>query len=165
VLFISSHQYPFYPGTGALNDIGEGEGRGTTVNIPLKVGTGPEGFAMLYEQVLWPIARRYQPDLIMVSAGFDAHWVDPLAGLHLDLEGYKHITRELIRMADELCGGKIVFVLEGGYDLDALSHGMLNVAYALQGRDEVSDPLGALDMEQRNVTELVQQLRTLHQLD
>ena len=72
----------------------------------------------------------------MVSAGFDAHWVDPLAGLHLDLESYAHLTRELIRMAQELCGGKIVFVLEGGYDLDALSHGILNVAYALQGRSD-----------------------------
>jgi acetoin utilization deacetylase AcuC-like enzyme len=111
------------------------------------------------------MARRYKPDLIMVSAGFDAHWVDPLAGLHLDLDGYVLLTRQLIHMAEELCGGKIVFVLEGGYDLDALSNGFLNVAYALQGRDEISDPLGELDMEETDVSELVQKLRTLHELD
>jgi acetoin utilization deacetylase AcuC-like enzyme len=165
VLFVSSHQYPFYPGTGALNDIGIGEARGTTINIPLRVGTGPVGFSQLYEQVLWPAARRYQPDFIMVSAGFDAHWVDPLAGLHLDLDGYAHLTRELIRMGDELCSGRIVIVLEGGYDLDALSHGMLNAAYALLGRDQVSDPLGALDMPQQDVSDLVARLRGLHNLE
>lgn len=164
VLMVSSHQYPFYPGTGALNDIGEGAGLGTTLNMPLRVGTGPKGFAKLYDHVLWPMARRYKPDLIMVSAGFDAHWVDPLAGLHLDLDGYVLLTRQLIHMAEELCGSKIVFVLEGGYDLDALSNGFLNVAYALQGRDEISDPLGALDMDETDVSELVEKLRKLHNL-
>jgi len=164
VLFVSTHQYPFYPGTGALNEIGEGAGQGSTINMPLRVGTGPIGFSQLYEQVLWPAARRFKPNLIMVSAGFDAHWVDPLAGLHLDLGGYTHLTRELIRMAQELCGGKIVFVLEGGYDLDALSHGVLNVAYALLGRDEISDPLGPLDMPEQDVSELIERLRMAHNL-
>jgi acetoin utilization deacetylase AcuC-like enzyme len=165
VLFISSHQYPFYPGTGAWNEIGEGDSRGTTVNIPLRVGTGSEGFALLYEQVLWPIACRFKPDMILVSAGFDAHWVDPLAGLHLDLDGYAYVTRELIRMADELSSGRIVFVMEGGYDLDALSHGMLNVAYALQGRSTLSDPLGPAELPQQDVSDLVTKLRKLHNLE
>lgn len=164
VLYTSTHQYPFYPGTGALNDIGAGEGRGTTINMPLPAGTGNEGFKMLYERVVWPAARRFKPDLILVSAGFDAHWVDPLAMLQLDLNGYAHLTRELVAMADELCEGRIVVALEGGYDLDALSYGLLNVAYALQGKDQIVDPLGELDMPQRDVSDRVDQLVALHGL-
>jgi acetoin utilization deacetylase AcuC-like enzyme len=164
VLYISTHQYPFYPGTGALTDIGEGDGRGTTINIPLRAGTGNASFTQLYEKVVWPAVCRFQPDLILVSAGFDAHWADPLAMLQLDLKGYTHLTRELIRMAHEVCHGRIVFVLEGGYNLEALSYGVLNIAYALLGKDEIADPLGGSDMPTLPVDQLVDQLITLHQL-
>lgn len=164
VLYISTHQYPLYPGTGAIHDTGEGPGQGTTINIPLKAGTGNQGFRLLYERVVWPAARRFKPDLLLVSAGFDAHWVDPLAGLHLDLEGFAHLTRELVHMAHELCNGRIVFVMEGGYDLDALAHGILNIAYALQGQDRVVDPLGPLDMPEQDTSALADQLVALHQL-
>jgi len=164
VLFASTHQYPFYPGTGALGDIGEGEGKGATINMPLRAGVGNDGFERLYERVVWPAARRFKPDLILVSAGYDAHWADPLAMLQLDLRGYAHLSRELIRMAQELCGGRIAFVLEGGYDLDALAHGLLNTAYALQGVDTILDPLGDLDMPQQSADELVEKLVALHGL-
>lgn len=164
VLYISTHQYPFYPGTGALTDIGEGEGRGATINIPLRAGTGNAAFEQLYQKVVWPAARRFQPDLILVSAGFDAHWADPLAMLQLDLKGFAHLTRELISMADELCDGRIVFVLEGGYNLEALSYGVLNIAYALLGKDEITDPLGGSDMPSLPADQLVEQLIALHQL-
>ncbi len=164
VLFVSTHQYPFYPGTGAIGDIGVESGRGATINMPLRAGVGNEGFRLLYDKVLWPAARRFRPELILVSAGFDAHWADPLAGLQLDLKGYAHLTRELIGMAAELCGGKIVFVMEGGYQLDALAHGWLNVAYALQGIDQVSDPLGPTDRPQQSTESLVEQLVKLHRL-
>ncbi len=164
VLYVSTHQYPYYPGTGALTDIGTGKGQGATINMPLRAGTGNQGFRLLYERVLWPAARRFKPDLILVSAGFDAHWSDPLAMLQLDLKGYTHLTRELIRMAGELCDGRIVFALEGGYDLEALSHGMLNIAYALKGRDEIADPVGDIDMPQQQVDDLAGQLLTLHEL-
>jgi len=164
VLFISSHQYPFYPGTGALGDIGEGSGKGATINMPLSAGVGNDGFKLLYEKIVWPAARRFKPELILVSAGFDAHWSDPLAMLQLDLKGYDHLTRELIRMAGELCGGKIIFVMEGGYDLDALSHGWLNIAYALQGSDKFSDPLGDSQEPQKGTEALVEQLVKLHGL-
>jgi len=170
VLFVSSHQYPFYPGTGALGDTGEGLGKGATINMPLQAGVGNDGFRLLYEKVVWPAARRFKPELILVSAGFDAHWSDPLATLQLDLKGYDYLTRELVRMAGELCGGKLVFVMEGGYDLDALSHGWLNIAYALQGSDRFSDPLGApeerasSDRPQQGTAALVEQLAKLHGL-
>lgn len=165
VLYVSTHQYPFYPGTGALNDTGRGDGQGTTLNMPLRAGTGNTGFGLLYERVLWQAARRFRPDLILVSAGFDAHWSDPLAMLQLDLSGYAYLTRELLSMAGELCNGRIVFVLEGGYDLDALAYGMLNIAYALLGKDEITDPLGEIDMPEQDVTALSGSLLKLHQLE
>lgn len=166
VLFISTHQYPFYPGTGAVSDIGSGKGKGATINIPLPAGHGDESFSALYEQVVWPAARRHRPEMIFVSAGFDSHWTDPLAGLRVSLTGYAHLTREIIRMAEELCDGKIVFALEGGYNLDALSYGIANVAYALLGDSTVLDPLGKPPSigGQLQVNTLISRLRHLHSL-
>lgn len=164
-LFISSHQYPFYPGTGALTDSGAGQGRGFTLNIPLAAGHGDASYAALYEQVVWPAARRFQPQLILVSAGFDAHWLDPIAGMRLSLTGYAHLTRELIRMAQELCGGKIVFAMEGGYNLDALSHGMVNIAHALLGDTVISDPLGPpRDRREPDIQPVIGQIKQIHGL-
>lgn len=165
VMFISSHQYPYYPGSGSMRERGHGEGEGYTVNLPLKQGTGNAGLKLLYDEIVWPIARRFDPQLIMVSAGFDAHWVEPLASLQLDLKGYTDLTRDLIRMAEEMCDGKIIFMLEGGYDLEAVGHGTLNVAYALQGRDEISDPLGSIDVAGQDTKQLVNRLSKLHGLD
>jgi acetoin utilization deacetylase AcuC-like enzyme len=164
VLFASSHLYPFYPGTGATGDTGQGDGRGYTLNIPLPGGVGNDGFSALYEQVLWPVARRFDPQLLLVSAGFDAHWRDPLATLQLDLRGYAHLARELTGMAAELCEGRVVFVLEGGYDLEALSHGVLNVLYALLGRADVSDPLGPAARREPSIEGQLKDLRALHSL-
>lgn len=166
VLFISTHQSPFYPGTGALIDIGSGAGKGSTINIPLSAGHGDISFAALYEQIVWPSALRFQPELIIVSAGFDAHWADPLAGLRLSLAGYDHLTRELIRMAEQICGGKIIFALEGGYHLDALSHGVANIAYALLGETTLLDPLGAAPSigQELPIQPLITRLRHLHAL-
>ncbi len=166
VLFISTHQSPFYPGTGALTDTGRGEGVGYTLNMPLSAGHGDASYAALYEQIVWPAAERFKPELILVSAGFDSHWTDPIAGMRLSLTGYAHLTRELIRMADQLCGGKIVFALEGGYNLDALSYGVENIAHALLGDETVNDPLGQPKdgRSEPDVTPLIQQLKQIHGL-
>jgi acetoin utilization deacetylase AcuC-like enzyme len=164
VLFISTHQYPWYPGTGAVKDIGRGDGRGTTLNIPLEAGVGDAGYRQVYEQIVWPAARRYAPELILVSAGFDAHWADPLCQMRLTLPGYDFIARELVRMAGELCGGKLIFVLEGGYNLTALSHGMMNVAHALLGDASVSDPLGHPEGRDPDIRALIEQIILLHDL-
>lgn len=164
VLFISTHQFPFYPGTGRAEEIGAGRGRGTTMNIPLPPGVGDQGFAQVYEQLVWPAARRFQPEIIIVSAGFDAHWRDPLAQLRLSLVGYDHLTRELIRMADELCDGRIVFAMEGGYDLETLAHGWRNVAHALLGDDIVSDPIGTRQGQEPDLRPLIEYIASLHQL-
>ncbi|MBK8134707.1 MAG: histone deacetylase [Chloroflexi bacterium] len=164
VLFISTHQYPFYPGTGRAEETGAGQGKGATLNIPLPPGTGDKGFMRVYEQLVWPAARRFRPELIVVSAGFDAHWRDPLAQLRLSLTGYAHLTRELKLMADELCGGKIVFAMEGGYDLEALAHGWRNIAHVLLGESEISDPLGFRQGEEPNLQPLIDYLHGLHTL-
>ena len=165
VLFISTHEYGhFYPGTGALDEIGTGEGKGYTLNIPLMRGQGDESFGAIYRDIIWPAAERYQPQLIIVSAGFDAHWNDPIAHLGLSLTGYAHITRELMRMADKLCDGKIVFALEGGYNLDVLGQAVRNVAHALLGDDTVSDPFGTSGIREPNVAPLIEQAKQLHKL-
>jgi acetoin utilization deacetylase AcuC-like enzyme len=101
---------------------------------------------------------------MIVSAGFDAHWDDPLANMKLSLEGYNHLTRDLIAMAKELCGGKIVFVLEGGYNLTALSHGVLNVAYALLGDSHLVDPLGSAKGAETDISAQIEQIIKIHKL-
>jgi len=120
VLYVSSHQYPFYPGTGDITEVGQKQGRGFTVNFPLLKGTGDEVFIPLYSRIVRPILEQYRPQLVLVSAGFDAHFLDPLGGLRVTSAGYSSVAASLIRAADEACGGKICFVLEGGYSLEAL---------------------------------------------
>jgi acetoin utilization deacetylase AcuC-like enzyme len=165
IFFVSTHQYPYYPGTGAVQETGQGPGEGTVVNMPLSPGAGDQVFKQLYEQVLFPVARRYAPDIILVSAGFDAHWDDPLAGLGLSLGGYAWIVKTLVSMAEELCEGRIVFTLEGGYHLQVLSHGVLNTFHALLGEENVEDPLGSSRWSEPDATEYIASLRQLHGLD
>ncbi|MBC7228338.1 MAG: histone deacetylase [Thermoflexales bacterium] len=142
VFYFSTHEYPYYPGTGHWSEAGVGEGEGSVLNVPLPAGVGDQGFARVYKELVWPLARRFHPDLILVSAGYDSHWQDPLAMMQLSLTGYARIARELVAMAEELCGGRVVFTLEGGYHLDVLAHGVLNGFYALLGEETVSDPFG-----------------------
>jgi acetoin utilization deacetylase AcuC-like enzyme len=121
VLYVSTHQWPFYPGTGARGERGRGRGLGTTINLPLSAGAGDEDFEGLYATAVIPAIERFGPDLILISAGFDAHESDPLAGMALTAGGYGRLTETLRDAAASLCGGRIVSLLEGGYDLDALA--------------------------------------------
>ncbi|MBZ0295637.1 MAG: histone deacetylase [Anaerolineae bacterium] len=165
VLFISTHQYPFYPGTGALRQTGTGAGKGYTINIPLSAGHGDKSYAAIYQEIIWPAAERFQPQLILVSAGFDAHWDDPLASMRLSLDGYNYITRELVKMANQLCDGKIVFVMEGGYNLGVLAHGVENIAHTLLRDGRESDPLGSfLGRGEPDIRPLINQLKQIHEL-
>jgi len=120
VLYISSHQFPYYPGTGAAEEVGEGPGRGTTLNLPLEAGTKDDEFIGVYEDRAVPALEAFKPDVILVSAGFDAHERDPLGGLRVTTEGYRRVVARLGAAAARLCGGRIAFVTEGGYDLGAL---------------------------------------------
>jgi len=164
VIFASSHQYPFYPGTGAINEIGVGPGRGTIVNVPMSMGTGDEGVKSLYSQVVFPAIRRFKPELILVSAGFDAHWDDPLANIGLTLTGYHWLCQSLIDLADELCGGRIVFTLEGGYNLNVLAPGVGNTFRVLLGQSAPDDPVGPSPWAEPDVSKLLIQLKKVHQL-
>ncbi len=121
VLFVSSHQFPFYPGTGAADEVGRADGVGFTVNLPIEAGATDADYDLAYREIVVPVLREFRPELILVSAGFDAHEHDPLGGMRVTTEGYGRLTARLLAAADELCEGKIVFVTEGGYDLQALA--------------------------------------------
>jgi acetoin utilization deacetylase AcuC-like enzyme len=164
VLFVSSHEYPYYPGTGAIDEIGEGRAKGATVNIPVTMGVGDAGYKCLYGELVFPILRRFQPELILVSAGFDAHWNDPLANIGLSLTGYHWLCQNLIELAAELCHGRIVFTLEGGYNLDVLALGVGNVFRALLGNSAIEDPLGPSPWQEPDVSALLAKLKTIHDL-
>jgi acetoin utilization deacetylase AcuC-like enzyme len=165
VLFVSTHQYPHYPGTGDWRETGEGAGAGYTVNMPLPAGAGDEGFGRLLQEVVIPVAERYEPELILVSAGYDAHWRDPLAGLHLSLAGYWRLAKGLVDLAERLCGGRIVVVLEGGYDLKVLSLGVADTCRALLGDDEPgADPIGPAKWAEPSLDRLLAGLRQVHHI-
>jgi acetoin utilization deacetylase AcuC-like enzyme len=120
VLYVSSHQYPYYPGTGAADETGEGPGRGYTLNIPLSAGTADAAFEEAYGSIVVPALEAFRPDVLLVSAGFDAHRLDPLAGLQVTTAGYARVVGQLRDAANRVSGGRIAFVTEGGYHLDAL---------------------------------------------
>ncbi|MCB9761501.1 MAG: histone deacetylase [Alphaproteobacteria bacterium] len=122
VFFFSSHQFPFYPGTGAAHEQGRGDGRGATLNAPLPQGAGDGDLGLVFEALLRPAAEAFQPELVLVSAGFDGHRDDPLGGFRLSTEGFAHLCGVVRDIADAHAGGRLALVLEGGYDLDALAH-------------------------------------------
>lgn len=165
VLFVSTHESPLYPGTGALDETGTGEAEGTTINLPLRARHGDEAFKTVYQRVILPALQRFEPQLILISAGFDAHWRDPLARLNVSLTGFAWIIRTLIETAQKLCEGKIIFVMEGGYDLTVLGHGWLNVAQALLGKDHISDPLGKSSQSVPLQERLLDWMLKTHHLD
>lgn len=140
VLYVSTHQYPFYPGTGPADETGLGEARGTNVNIPLPAGCGDDEYRAVFEQIVEPVVRRYAPQLLLVSCGFDAHFADPIAMMSLSIDGYGELLSRLRALADELCDGRVVVALEGGYDLTAVSWGVRRVIEVLLGDDLTPDP-------------------------
>lgn len=136
ILYFSTHQYPYYPGTGAVDDVGSGEGRGRTVNVPLVPGMGDQEYRAIFRNILAPVTRGFDPDLILVSTGFDTYKRDPLGGMKMSAEGYGVLTWELMQMAQEVCQGKLVMALEGGYNLESLSRGVVYCLKALLGEYE-----------------------------
>jgi len=133
VLYISTHQYPFYPGTGHVQDVGVGEGKGFTLNLPLPAGCGDSEFLDAFVRVIDPVCRQFEPQFVLVSAGFDAHLRDPLAGMRVSEEGFACLARVLLRVAADHAGGRFAAVLEGGYDLDALRGSAARVLEEMRG--------------------------------
>ena len=121
VLFFSTHQFPYYPGTGNAMELGDGRGEGTTINVPLPGGQGDEAYQEIFQKVLIPAAETFQPEFVVISAGFDAHHDDPLAGMNLTEEGYAELTGIVLSIAENFSSGRVLSCLEGGYHLQALS--------------------------------------------
>jgi acetoin utilization deacetylase AcuC-like enzyme len=142
VLYMSVHQFPFYPGTGAAEEIGVGSGKGATVNCPLPGGQDDADYGAVFHDLFLPVGRAFAPDLILVSAGFDAHARDPLAEMHVTEQGFAAMTSLLAELAAGSADGKLVLLLEGGYDLGALAASVRASLEVLTGRRE-EFPLGA----------------------
>ena len=123
VLYVSTHQFPFYPGTGDHREAGVGRGLGATLNVPMPVGCGDAEYVGVVMRIVTPAAIAFRPDLIIVSCGFDAHADDPLASMEVGLAGYRAMAAQLRALADSLCQGRLVYVLEGGYSLLGVQEG------------------------------------------
>jgi acetoin utilization deacetylase AcuC-like enzyme len=163
VLFCSTHQWGIYPGTGHWQDVGSGQGVGYSVNVPMLPGWGDDAMLSVFDELLAPIARRFQPQLILVSAGYDPHWTDRLGSMLMTDLGFFHLATRLVNLANEMCGGKLVLTLEGGYGLEGLAYGVTASFAALLGDKEYSDPIGpplrsALEIDR----DYLNQLRVLH---
>ena len=143
VLYISTHQYPLYPGTGRVEETGVAGGRDHTVNIPLPPWSGDREYLLAFEEIIAPLACRFQPQIILVSAGYDAHWADNISSMQVTVGGYVRMVTILKRLATELCQGRLVFALEGGYHLEALAHSVKATIEVLLGVPAgADDPLG-----------------------
>jgi len=164
VLYVSTHQYPFYPGTGRASETGSGEAAGTNVNIPLPAGCGDGQYRAAFEQIVEPVVRRFRPQLLLVSCGFDAHYAETIAGMSLSVDGYGALAARLQSLADELCDGRSVFVLEGGYDLDAIAWCARRVIEVLLGDEPTPDPLGPAPYASLNIDALLAELRGIQGL-
>ncbi|MCD6399165.1 histone deacetylase [candidate division WOR-3 bacterium] len=163
VAYVSVHQYPWYPSTGDWREMGRGAGKGTELNIPLPAESGDHNLLLVMDEIIGPSVRRFAPEMILVSMGYDGHWADPLTWLLYSLRGLELAVQELVGLADALCGGRMLFTLEGGYDLDALGYGVVGTMAALLGQD-YPDPLGPADEPEPAIEELVAALTSQHPL-
>jgi len=155
VLYMSSHRYPFYPGTGYFSEAGYGRGEGFNVNVPMPEGMGDNEYDAVYSRILMPVARQYQPELILVSAGFDAYHLDPLGGMGITDQGFARLASIFITLADELCRGRLVFVLEGGYSIDGIARCVQETFALLLGKKPLVKELGKpVDGFERLLTEV-----------
>ena len=167
VLYFSTHQAPFYPGTGASDECGAGAGLGATINVPLPTTTGYETFEPVFRQVMAPAADRFDPQLILVSAGFDAHWDDPLGEMNISTAGFARLTEIIIQLAQQLCNGRLVMVQEGGYSLPAMAGCVASCINFLLGDDAAVDSLGPgpeTGEFHLNTDVLIAELRRIHNL-
>ena len=139
VLYFSTHQYPAYPGTGAVEEIGRGDGIGYTVNVPLRPGAGNAQYVKIFRKLLEPLALAFKPELILVSAGFDIYDRDPLGGMKVTSRGFAYLTRILMNIADACCRGRLVLTLEGGYHIEGLAASVKAVLKELRDETHVTE--------------------------
>jgi acetoin utilization deacetylase AcuC-like enzyme len=143
VLYASTHQFPYYPGTGAAGEVGRGRGAGFTLNIPLPAGCGDEIYLGALQRLLVPVTQKFRPDIILVSCGFDAHVDDPLAAMQVTGEGFRAMSALVRALAEDCCGGRVAFVLEGGYAASGLFEGTQALLSVLTATDTPPQPAAA----------------------
>ncbi len=164
VLFVSSHGSPLYPFSGTLNQTGKGAGIGTTLNIPMPAQSGDAAFLHAYQQIVVPALAQFKPELLLVSAGFDGHWDDPIGNCRLSAHGYAAILDTLIQAAHRLCNGRIATVLEGGYSLPALAACVHAAVARLANHAVPEDPLGTRPSNPHSADQTIAWLRANHPL-
>jgi acetoin utilization deacetylase AcuC-like enzyme len=163
VLYISTHQEGIYPGTGFADETGLGPGEGSVINIPLPARSGDVALAEIFRRIVLPAGERFRPDIILVSAGFDAHWRDPLAELQISCLGYHELTALLVSLAERTCR-KLMLVLEGGYDREALAGSVRAVMHALAGDPPRQDPLGPAPFPEPDIDGRIARALEIHDL-
>jgi len=161
VLFISTHQFPFYPGSGAVNETGVGAGEGFTLNIPLPAGCTDVEYLQVFQDIVVPAAEKFQPEWILVSAGFDPHRRDPLGGMNVTEEGFGAMARLLLALANRFADGRIAFLLEGGYDLAGLRDSVAAVLAAMQ--TQTPPPAGHLPLAESRIEPVIRRILQVHE--
>jgi acetoin utilization deacetylase AcuC-like enzyme len=162
VLYMSTHQYPFYPGTGAAGEAGIDRGRGATVNIPMPPGCGDSEYLGVLSRLFAPIARDYDPDFILVSCGFDAHHADPLGSMQITAAGFLAMTQIAREVAETVCGGRIAYFLEGGYSAQGLCEGTDAVLAGMLGAQTALAPDRTEPLEGSNLIQITDQVARVH---
>ena len=159
VLYFSTHQFPYYPGTGRLEEAGAGGAEGFTVNVPMSAGKGDPEYGTVFSRILRPVCLEFSPQLILVSAGFDIYRDDPLGGMRVSAQGFGLLAAQVLDMAYECCGGRVIFTLEGGYNLVGLRDGVLEVlSCCRKNRTEISNIIESLETADIDFKELAEAL-------
>jgi acetoin utilization deacetylase AcuC-like enzyme len=164
VLFISMHQ-AIYPGTGAPHEVGKGEGEGATINVVLPGDAGHCAALQVWDEVIAPAVKRFGADFLLVSAGYDAHWQDPLAGLQFRSTTYHDLSQRAVKLAGEVCHGRLVFLLEGGYHLDALGQSVASTFAGVVGAppvDALADPGLLRDEPKDKIANALAETKRIH---
>jgi len=164
VLYFSLHRYPYYPWSGGVEEVGEGDGEGYTVNVPLEAGCADADYANVFRHLLMPIVKQYQPELILVAAGFDSHHSDPLGGMNVTEAGFARMANLLIDMATLCCEGRLVLALEGGYNSQALRDSVAMVLWELMGRSMIDkDEMRHVeDAQYKHIAATLEQVKAVH---
>jgi acetoin utilization deacetylase AcuC-like enzyme len=165
VLYVSTHQFPFYPGTGSAGETGVGAGEGFTLNIPLPAACGDSEYVGAFQQLIVPAAIAFRPEMILISAGFDAHRDDPLASMNVTADGFRAMASIVRSLADDMAGGRLAFILEGGYSESGLIEGVSSVMDAIMGSDPTGCPADVPVPSDSNLHRLVTQVSDLHGRD
>jgi acetoin utilization deacetylase AcuC-like enzyme len=165
VFYFSTHQFPLYPGSGNIDEVGLRNGQAMNMNIPMVAGWGDNEYQAIYEDILAPVAARLKPQLIMVSAGYDAHWSDTLSAMRMSVDGYTRLAQILTVLAKQLCDSKIVFVLEGGYDLKAMPLSVATTINVMLDGTGLEDTIGAKEsLHVNDFHKFVQMIREKYEL-